>query len=502
MIAVLVLPGLNAGMFGLDEHLPLSMLPLGDRPFLQHIIEYLVLQGVTAIEFVIEHLPERVEGYFGDGTRWGAKFRYHLAMHPEFAYRSLRVLTAPLNEPWLLAHGDRFAFAPFRSFEQAASPVSFMLANSGERDAWSGVALFPNWSFAGQVAEFSTEKLGRWLSDAGTRSEVLHVETSRWIGAESPCGLLESQGKLLRREIPEMMIGGIETDPGVWISRNVTIHPSAKLIPPVYLGPNSRLGEGVQVGPNTVVSGSCVLDKHTTAVQSLIMAGSYVGQSLELDHAIVHRQLLINARLGTGVAVREDFLLGGITEAAAGPPFHRWAHATVAAILLLALSPLAVLGILLLLVMRGRLRNVAIVRTPAPPDPAAWRTVSLLIADRVPWGQRASGVALFFGRFLPGLLAVLRGDLAMVGLPPRTLNELQSLDPDWRNLALAHPAGLVAEADVVLDSTSGSTEAYLADAVYIATKSRRHNASLMASYAMRCLGGSNVRVQSEEVQSQ
>ena len=78
MIGVIVFPGPDEAAYGLAEQMPLSLLPLGDRPVIQHMIEFLAHQGVRQFELILEHSPEQVEQYLGDGTRWGCRFRYHL----------------------------------------------------------------------------------------------------------------------------------------------------------------------------------------------------------------------------------------------------------------------------------------------------------------------------------------------------------------------------------------------------------------------------------------
>src|ERR1700761_3869838 len=77
MIGVIVLSKSSARMHGLDKHAPHVLLPLGDRPMLQHVVESLVHQGIVRIEILLEHAPEQVSHLLGDGTRWGCSFRFH-----------------------------------------------------------------------------------------------------------------------------------------------------------------------------------------------------------------------------------------------------------------------------------------------------------------------------------------------------------------------------------------------------------------------------------------
>ncbi len=42
MIAVIIAPGLSPGMEALNERYPSPLLPLVDRPFIQHVVEFLI----------------------------------------------------------------------------------------------------------------------------------------------------------------------------------------------------------------------------------------------------------------------------------------------------------------------------------------------------------------------------------------------------------------------------------------------------------------------------
>ena len=71
MRAIVIATGEAPDMTGLSERYPAPMLPLVDRPFIQHVVEILVDQGVTVFDFVLSHQPEKIEEVLGDGTRWG-----------------------------------------------------------------------------------------------------------------------------------------------------------------------------------------------------------------------------------------------------------------------------------------------------------------------------------------------------------------------------------------------------------------------------------------------
>ncbi|MBM3262099.1 MAG: hypothetical protein FJY97_01510 [candidate division Zixibacteria bacterium] len=92
MRAVVFATGFNRALEPLTAWYPSPLLPVADRSIAQHIIEFLVDQGVVEFDFVLSHLPEKLETLLGDGARWGCRFRYHLTRDPERPYATLRAI--------------------------------------------------------------------------------------------------------------------------------------------------------------------------------------------------------------------------------------------------------------------------------------------------------------------------------------------------------------------------------------------------------------------------
>ena len=107
MIALIIAPGVNPGLEALNKHYPSPLLPLVDRPFIQHTVEFLIREGITRFDFILSHLPEKIEKLLGDGSRWGSEFRFHLAQDPLLPYETLKTIEFDPDESILLVHGDR-----------------------------------------------------------------------------------------------------------------------------------------------------------------------------------------------------------------------------------------------------------------------------------------------------------------------------------------------------------------------------------------------------------
>ena len=489
MIGVIVVPGDSTAMHGLDARRSSSLLPLGDRPMLQHIVESLVAQKITNIELIVDHAPESIEALLGNGDRWGGKFRYHLMSQAEFPYRSLKIISSLKAEPWVLIHAERY---PGCGVETASSrnPILFYGESSPEDPSrrWKGTAIFPADTAIDQLSNLTEQELRSYLEAMVGRSEASVIDVPDWLDVSSPSDLLRTQALLLERRLDGLTISGTEREPGIWISRNVAVHPSVLLVAPVYIGPDSRINRGVRIGPKVVIEGESIIDNSTSIENSLVMAGSYIGEALELNNTIVEHSLLVNVRLGASVNIAESFLLGGLKKRRKQPWFIRFSQSLLATLLFVLLSPVFVL-ILIVYAFQGLFFTlIDVVQIPSAGGEAQVPIYKLPCIGGNAWSvHRRAGWGMFSRQFIPGLLAVARGHLGFVGLPPRTPEEVQSLSAEWKELYLDNVAGLITEAALVDSSAGDGTQMYLADAYYSVRRNFFYNIKLAGRYFLRLL---------------
>ena len=76
MKAVILAAGKGTRMKELTQELPKPMLKVQGKPILEHIIEGVKSAGIRDIFIVTGYRAEVIEGYFGDGSKWGLRMEY------------------------------------------------------------------------------------------------------------------------------------------------------------------------------------------------------------------------------------------------------------------------------------------------------------------------------------------------------------------------------------------------------------------------------------------
>ena len=88
------------------EHCPKPMLPVGDKPMLEILLEQCIASGFRDYYFSVNYLKEQIIDHFADGTRWGVSIKYLVENEPLGTAGSLQLLPDSLKEPFLVLNGD------------------------------------------------------------------------------------------------------------------------------------------------------------------------------------------------------------------------------------------------------------------------------------------------------------------------------------------------------------------------------------------------------------
>ena len=108
-----------AGGFGkrllpLTETLPKPMLPMGDRPVMEHIIDNLRTAGVRDVNVTTHYMPEKIKGHFGNGRRFGVEIKYISEDRPLGTAGALGLMKTP-RQPMLVVNGDIMTQVDYRA---------------------------------------------------------------------------------------------------------------------------------------------------------------------------------------------------------------------------------------------------------------------------------------------------------------------------------------------------------------------------------------------------
>src|SRR5262245_15202875 len=79
MKGVIMAGGFGTRLKPLTINRPKPMVPVANRPIMEHIVELLKRHGVTDLVSILYFQPEHITSHFGDGSAFGVRMEYTTA---------------------------------------------------------------------------------------------------------------------------------------------------------------------------------------------------------------------------------------------------------------------------------------------------------------------------------------------------------------------------------------------------------------------------------------
>ena len=106
--AVILAGGQGTRLRPLSDIRPKAMIEIHGRPFLEEIVEMLKDQGFEEVLMLLGYLPEVVQDYFRDGSKWGLKISYSVTPVENNTGRRLKLAEPLLHDCFLLLYCDNY----------------------------------------------------------------------------------------------------------------------------------------------------------------------------------------------------------------------------------------------------------------------------------------------------------------------------------------------------------------------------------------------------------
>ncbi len=344
MKAVILVGGEGTRLRPLTCRTPKAMVPILNRPFLEHVFDYLGGYGVDHVILALGYLPGPISSYFGDSERGGMKITYMVEDSPLGTAGAVKNAASHLDDTFFVLNGDVFT-----DFD-----LGDMLAFHRERHAWGTISLTPveDPSAFGVVETDGQGRVGKFV-EKPARGEASTNMINAGIYILEPRVLEQIPARsffMFERDLFPLLLG--EGAPiyghaahGYWIDMGTpekylrlnhdllragppgspgegsSIHATAHLSPPVLVGPGCDLGPRVRIAGPAVLGPGCRVGPDSDIDRAVLWAGVRVGAGSTLGSCTLAAGSLIGDRcsvgdgcvVGEGATVADDSQLGGGT---------------------------------------------------------------------------------------------------------------------------------------------------------------------------------------------
>jgi mannose-1-phosphate guanylyltransferase len=350
MKAVILVGGEGTRLRPLTCHTTKAMVPILNKPFLEHLLGYLKGHGITDITLAMSYLPQGIKSYFGDGARLGVNLSYLIEEEPLGTAGAVKNAQSYLDDSFLMLNGDVFtdlditAMIAFHRERKAAAtialtpvedPTAYGLIETDndsritrfiEKPSWEEVTtntinagiyvLEPDilsWIPPSKQVSIERETFQQLLAQG--EPVYAYVSSAYWLDMGTPEKYLRLNHDLLSKALtPIETSEGSQIDPSadikapVLIGKGCTIGPKVKLKGPAVLGPECRLEEGATIEGAVLwnqvsVGRKAILRNCIVASRCQIGEDSQVGENCVLGERVVVGK---NSQVTQGSRVRPD----------------------------------------------------------------------------------------------------------------------------------------------------------------------------------------------------
>lgn len=344
MKAVLLVGGEGTRLRPLTSNMVKAMVPILNRPFLEHMVSYLKHYGVSDIVLAMCYLPHHIESHFGNGRSLGVNLTYVIEDTPLGTAGAVKNVEAHLSsEPFLVFNGDIFsdidlqAMLAFHRSNQAKATIALTpvedpsaygvietsgngrvkqfiekpkreeaptnMINAGiyilEPDVLARVPAGQKYMFehhlypsllADGLPVYGYKSSGYWI-DIGTHDKYRQVQydllTGRGTSSLYTSGFEGDMGKGDRSVIdPGAMVEG-----AVLMGERCTVGVGARVLGPSVLGSHCTVAPGASIDrcilwARAQIGNSAVLEKCTIGAGAVIEDGASIGEGAVVGDGI------------------------------------------------------------------------------------------------------------------------------------------------------------------------------------------------------------------------
>ncbi|GLZ12727.1 mannose-1-phosphate guanyltransferase [Actinomadura sp. NBRC 104425] len=343
MKAVVMAGGEGTRLRPMTANQPKPLLPLVNRPIMEHVLRLLKRHGFTETVVTVQFLAALIRNYFGDGEELGMALSYATEDVPLGTAGSVKNAQEALRDDrFLVISGDALTDMDLtdlvRAHERNGALVTIGLTRVPDPlefgiiivDGQGRVQRFlekPTW---GQVFS-DTVNTGIYVMEPEVLDHVAAGEPVDWSGDVFPelvargapvygyiadCywedvgthdSYLKAQADMLSGLV-DVDLGGFELSPGVRVAEGAEVDADAVLKGPLYIGDYAKVEAGVELREFTVLGSNVVVKEGAFLHRAIVHDNAFVGPSASLRGCVIGKNtdIMAGARVEEGAVVGDE----------------------------------------------------------------------------------------------------------------------------------------------------------------------------------------------------
>jgi mannose-1-phosphate guanylyltransferase/phosphomannomutase len=354
MKAVIMAGGEGTRLRPLTSNVPKPMLPLANRPMMEHIVNLLREHGVDEIVVTVAYLANTIRTYFGDGSEFGVRMVYATEENPLGTAGSVRNAMDELDERFLVISGDVLtdidlsAIVGFHEERKALAtigltavenPLEFGIVITNDDGSIQRFLEKPGWGQVfsdtvnngifvlepeifdyiddGVAVDFSSEVFPKLLADR--KPLYGYVCEGYWEDVGTLEAYMSAHKDVLDGKVA-LDVPGFRLDRGIWLGEGAEVDPAATIEGPAVIGDNTRVEAGARLGPYSVLGSNVMVQPGADLERVISHEGVYLGPGVRLRGTVIGRSSDLRGHVRTeeGVVLGDECFVGEHASIGAG----------------------------------------------------------------------------------------------------------------------------------------------------------------------------------------
>ncbi|MEU6039966.1 mannose-1-phosphate guanyltransferase [Actinomadura sp. NPDC047616] len=346
MKAVVMAGGEGTRLRPMTANQPKPLLPLVNRPIMEHVLRLLKRHGFTETVVTVQFLAALIRNYFGDGEELGMALSYATEDVPLGTAGSVKNAQEALRDDrFLVISGDALTDIDLTDMVRAherngalvtiglkrvPDPLEFGIIIVDDEGRVQRFLEKPTW---GQVFS-DTVNTGIYVMEPEVLDHVAAGEPVDWSGDVFPelvargapiygyiadCywedvgthdSYLKAQADMLSGLV-DVDLGGFELSPGVRVAEGAEVDAEAVLKGPLYVGDYAKVEAGVELREFTVLGSNVVVKEGAFLHRAIVHDNVFVGPSATLRGCVIGKNtdIMAGARVEEGVVVGDECVI-------------------------------------------------------------------------------------------------------------------------------------------------------------------------------------------------
>jgi len=344
--AVVMAGGEGTRLRPMTANQPKPMLPVVNRPIMEHVLRLLRKHGLTETVVTVQFLASMVRNYFGDGEDFGMSLQYATEETPLGTAGSVKNAEDALrDEPFLVISGDALTDIDLSdliafhkdndalvtvALARVPDPLEFGIVIVDDNGKIQRFLEKPTWGqvfsdtvntgiyvmepevldhvAAGQVVDWSADVFPKLLESGAPLYGW--IADGYWEDVGSLESYVKAQADVLTGKV-DVEIAGFEVSPGIWVADGAEVDPDAVLTGPLCVGDYAKIEAGAQLREFTVVGSTVIVKEGAFLHRAIVHNNVYIGRGATLRGCVVGKNtdVMSQSRIEEGAIVGDECVI-------------------------------------------------------------------------------------------------------------------------------------------------------------------------------------------------